>query len=81
MRAARAARFRHDAIGVGVGLVAEALQILLRGGHVAKGGDHLGGGSTDKQQHLQHQHAAMIVVENLLHQRLSRPARSTCGRR
>ena len=37
----RAARFRHDAIGVGFGLVAETLQILLRGGHVAEGGDDL----------------------------------------
>ena len=68
----RATRFRHDTISIGVGLVAEALQILLRRRHVAEGGDDLRGRIDRQQQHLNDLHAAMIAVENLLHQQLRR---------
>ena len=62
------ARFRHDAIGIGLGLVAEPVLILLCSGHIAKGGNDLLRGIDRLQLHLQDQHAGFVGVEDLLHQ-------------
>ena len=63
----RAFRFRHDAVGVGVGLVDRALLILLGRGHVAIGGQNLRGRVDRLQLNLLDEHAGVVIVEHFLH--------------
>ena len=67
-----AARFRHDAIGVGLRLVLRPLEIGARRLHVAEGVDDLGRRIDLLQLHLLHQDAGAVIVERLLHQLLDR---------
>src|SRR6516165_10062088 len=62
-----AARFRHDAIGIGLRFVLRALQIGARPLHVAEGFDHLRRRIDLLKLHLLHQDAGAVIVERLLH--------------
>ena len=70
--AARPLRLRHHAIGVGLRLVLQALEIRARRLHVAEGVDDLGRRVDFLQLDLLHQDAGAVVVERLLHQLLHR---------
>ena len=63
----RALGLRHDAVGVGVGVVDGALLVLLGRGHVAIGGQNLRGRIDRLQLNLLDEHAGVIVVEHFLH--------------
>ena len=67
-RGGLAARFRHHAIGVGLGLVAQPVLILLRRDHVLEGGDNLLRRVDRLQLHLQHQNARFVAVQHFLHE-------------
>ena len=58
----------NDPVGIGLRLVAQTVLILLRRGHILKGGDDLLGRVDGLQLHLQHQDAGLIPIEDLLHE-------------
>jgi hypothetical protein len=65
-----AARLRNNAIGVGFGLVLQALLVGTRRLDVAEGVDHLRRRIDLLQLHLGHLDAGAVAVEDLLHQLL-----------
>src|SRR5271166_1454810 len=69
-RGGLAARLRHHAVGVGLGLVAQTVLILLRGYHVLEGGDDLLRRVDGLQLDLQYQNAGPVRVQHLLHELL-----------
>ena len=60
-------RLGHDLVGVFVRFVDRGLQVLLGGGHVAIGGQHLRRGVDQLQLDLEHEHARLVGVEDALH--------------
>ena len=64
------ARLWDGLVRIGFGLVAGPALILLRGRHVAERGDDLARRVDRLQLHLQDEHAGLVGVEYLLHQRL-----------
>ena len=76
-----AAGLRHDPIGIGLGLVAQTVLILLRRGHVLEGGDDLLWRIDRLQLHLQHQNAGLVAIQDFLHECPARPIRSLDVRR
>ena len=58
----------NDAVGIGLGLVLQALEIGARGLHVAERVDHLRRRIDLLHLHLLHQDARTVAVQRLLHQ-------------
>ena len=76
-----AARVGNDAVGIGLRLVLQPLEVGARGLHVAERVDHLRGRVDLLHLHLRDLNAGAVVIQRLLHQFLHGLLRSCCGRR
>src|SRR6202023_599520 len=62
-----APRLGNDPVGIGLGLVAQTVLILLRRDHVLEGGDDLLRRVDGLQLHLQHQNPGLVPIQDVLH--------------